>query len=179
MADLGEGPGVPPPPLIFGPNWVLKGLKKFGGDQAPPRCAPLLSKGLGDCPPSPSPPCLYLKVWIRHLKMDYCFGSSILKWEYWLEILNEVWNEVFIQYSDKIISSEMFKSGTYNKSSLPCHECNYRPHALSIDTFQVIRDGYSCCCCCCCFISFLTSSFYCRCFFLFCFVFLLESPVLF
>ena len=37
------------------------------------------------------------------------------------------------------------------------------------------RDGYSCCCCCCYFISFLTSSFYGRCFFcfvlfLFCFV---------
>ena len=41
---------------------------------------------------------------------------------------------------------------------------------------EVIRDGYSCCCCCCCFISFLTSSFYGRC--LFIYLFLLKSSVL-
>ena len=45
---------------------------------------------------------------------------------------------------------------------------------------EVIRDGYSCCCCCCCFISFLTSSFYCRCFFLFLFLFFFYlSPLFF
>ena len=31
---------------------------------------------------------------------------------------------------------------------------------------EVIQDEYSCCCCCCCFISFLTSSFYSRCYFI-------------
>ena len=40
---------------------------------------------------------------------------------------------------------------------------------------EVIQDEHSCCCC---FISFLTSSFYGRCFFIFCVFFLLESHVL-
>ena len=44
-------------PLIFRPNWGLKGQKTFFGRLSPP-----LSKGLVDAPPPPP----YLKVWIRH-----------------------------------------------------------------------------------------------------------------
>ena len=32
----------------------------------------------------------------------------------------------------------MFKSGAYNKCSLPCHQCNHRPHEPSIDTFHTL-----------------------------------------
>ena len=32
----------------------------------------------------------------------------------------------------------MFKSGAYNKCSLPCHQCNHRPHAPSIDIFHTL-----------------------------------------
>ena len=90
VADLGEGPGVPPP-SYFWTKLSPEGPKKIWGDQAPPVVLPsCLRVWVTALLPPPPPPCLYLKVWIRHLKMDYCFGSSILKWEYWLEILNEV-----------------------------------------------------------------------------------------
>ena len=43
-------PPLPPPPLIFRPNWGPKGRKNWGGDQSPRRPPPplLLSKGLDD-----------------------------------------------------------------------------------------------------------------------------------
>ena len=51
VADPGEGPGGPGPPLFL--------------DQTEGRTpVPSLSKGLDDRVPSPPPP--YLKVWIRH-----------------------------------------------------------------------------------------------------------------
>ena len=55
VADLGEVPGVPPPPY-FWTKLSPEGPKKIWGGPGSPRCAPLLSKGLGDCPPPPSPP---------------------------------------------------------------------------------------------------------------------------
>ena len=61
----GTGPGLP---IIFRPNWGLKGWKKFF--LRPP--SPHLSQGLGDHP-HPSPP--YLKVWICHclwFKVEWC-----------------------------------------------------------------------------------------------------------
>ena len=45
VADRGEGPRGPGPPLIYRPNWGPKGWKKIG------RPRPLLSQGLDDCPP--------------------------------------------------------------------------------------------------------------------------------
>ena len=52
---------APPPPLIFSPNWVPKGRKKFFWRPPPP---PRLSKGLDNPPP-------YLKVWICHCTITF------------------------------------------------------------------------------------------------------------
>ena len=48
VADLGEGPGAPGPPVIFIPNWDPKGRKDFFEDRVSP-----LSQGLDDPPPRP------------------------------------------------------------------------------------------------------------------------------
>ena len=48
VADLGEGPGVAPPPPYFWTKLSPEGPKKVWGGPCSPRCAPLLSKGLGD-----------------------------------------------------------------------------------------------------------------------------------
>ena len=50
VADPGEGPGGPGPPLIFTPNWGPKGGKKFFWDRAPPFVRVWMT---GPPPPSP------------------------------------------------------------------------------------------------------------------------------
>ena len=64
VADLGEGPGWPGPPLFLDQTEALRAEKKFFGDR------PLhLSQDLDDRPHPPPPPPAYLRVWIRHC---YC-----------------------------------------------------------------------------------------------------------
>ena len=76
LVDLGEGSGGPASPLIFRPNWGLKGRINFWG-RPPPSTHP---------PPLPRP---YLKVWSRHCWSVTCVGCmnhrhlSILKLELW------------------------------------------------------------------------------------------------
>ena len=48
LADPGEGPGEPPP-LIFRPNWGLKGQKEFFGDRASP---PFISRSVSGTAPN-------------------------------------------------------------------------------------------------------------------------------
>ena len=132
VADPGEGPGMGPP--YFKTKLRPEGPKKIWGGPGSPPYAPLLSKWLGDWPP-PNPFISRsgsgtkdgLLFWIIHIKVGVLVRDS--EWGQ---------NEVFIQYSNKIISSEMFKSGACNKCSLPCHQCNHRPHAPSIDTFHTL-----------------------------------------
>ena len=68
MADPGEGPGRPAPPLIFRPKWDSKGRKKMFWEHLPP-----LSWGLDDPLRPPPPP--YLKVWILHRLYIVILGS--------------------------------------------------------------------------------------------------------
>ena len=65
VADLGEGPGWPGPPLFLDQTEALRAEKKFFGDR------PLhLSQDLDDRPHQPPPThAAYLRVWIRHC---YC-----------------------------------------------------------------------------------------------------------
>ena len=51
----GGARGAPPPSYLW-TKLSPEGPKKIWGGPGSPRCAPLLSKGLGDCPPPPSPP---------------------------------------------------------------------------------------------------------------------------
>ena len=73
VADPGEGPGMGPP--YFYTKLRPEGSKKILGGPGSPRYAPLLSKGLCDWPPPPP----LSQVLDPALKMDFCFGSYILK----------------------------------------------------------------------------------------------------
>ena len=57
VADPGEGPGGPGPPLFFHQNEARSAEKNFFSRPGPP-----FSKGLDDRTPPPP----YLKFWIRH-----------------------------------------------------------------------------------------------------------------
>ena len=58
MADPGEGPGGPAPPLVLDQTEAQRAEKMFLETPSPP--PPPLSKGLDDRAP------MYLKVWIQH-----------------------------------------------------------------------------------------------------------------
>ena len=82
VADLGEVPGEPGLSLIFGPNWGLKGQKKFFLETTPP---PPLSQGLDD----QAPP--YLKVWIRHCMGHFSWTDAFHKQHNSGEIWSTLW----------------------------------------------------------------------------------------
>ena len=81
MADPGEGPGGPCPPLFLDQTETRRAEKYFFGDRPPSlnfirllrvvitTYGPPLSQGLDDRPPPP-----YLKVWIRHCVVNLTQG---------------------------------------------------------------------------------------------------------